>query len=164
MSSRRKKWVGRVAVALVVALVVHGAAVMFFAISLADMTAAMRSAAPTAGRASSATGAAEVDDDRPMEISSIVDQLDRPDEPTAAEKQREEEAKKEEEEKNARGQVVDIAKPAIEQRPDNAKFSAEYDSKVDKELRGPTARDKAGASQEKVGAPQVMPVPPQPPP
>ena len=65
-----------------------------------------------------------------MEIETLVDQLDRPEEKSAEEKRREEEAKKEEEDKNPHGQVVDIAKPAIEERPDRANYVSEFDSKV----------------------------------
>src|SRR5262249_51784092 len=130
MPSRRKKWVGRVATAALVALLLHGAAVLLLATFLGEMTAPLRSASPLSGRTATARGAVE-EDDRPMEISSIVDQLDRPDVPNSLEKQREEQAKKEEEEKDAKGQVVDIAKPAIEQRPDKSNYVAEYDSKVD---------------------------------
>src|SRR5262245_12712370 len=120
MPSRRKKWVGRVAVAVVLTLVVHATALVLFAISLRELSRPLRSSGPMSGRAPTANGPAAEEDDRPMEISSIVDQIERPDQPSPVEKQREEEAKKEEEEKNARGQVVDIAKPAIEQHPDKA--------------------------------------------
>src|SRR5262249_49167601 len=43
------------------------------------------------------------------------------------------------------GQVVDIAKPLIEERPDKAKYLSEYDSKVDRETKGKSGRDQAGA-------------------
>lgn len=90
------------------------------------------------------------DDDRPMQIETLVDELQRPDEKTPEEKRREEEAKKEEESKDAKGQVVDIAKPLIEERPDHANFLAEHDSKVDKETKGPSGRDQAGGAQAAV--------------
>ncbi len=51
------------------------------------------------------------------------------------EKRQEEEKKKEEEKKEAPGQVVDLAKPREEQRPDQAKFAAEYDVSVAKETK-----------------------------
>ena len=51
------------------------------------------------------------------------------------EKAKEEQKKKELEAKKSPGQVVDLPKPAEEQRPDDAKFASEYDSKVDKESR-----------------------------
>ncbi|MEO6952792.1 MAG: energy transducer TonB [Polyangia bacterium] len=94
--------------------------------------------------ASAAAPSSAAAEDRPMEVSSI-DDLDAPDGPTAEEKAREEKVKKEEEKKDQNGQVVDIAQPAVEQRPDDAKYLAEYDSRVDHEKKGPTGRDKAGA-------------------
>ena len=84
------------------------------------------------------------EDDRPMEIETIVNQPDRPDEKTVEEKLREEKEKKEQDDKNPHGQVVDIAKPMIEERPDRADFVSEYDSKVDKQTKGATGRDQAG--------------------
>jgi len=103
----------------------------------------------SAGASASSSGAARpVEEDRPMEIETIVNQLDRPEDKTQEEKKREEEQKKEEEDKNPHGQVVDIARPTIEQRPDQAKYVSEYDSKVDRETRGPTGRDTAGARSE----------------
>ena len=50
----------------------------------------------------------------------------------------EEEKKKEEEEKEVerlRGQIVDIAPPAVERRPDKADYLAEHDSTVERETR-----------------------------
>jgi TonB family protein len=51
------------------------------------------------------------------------------------EKAEEEKKKKEEESVEAPGQVVDLAKPQEEKRPDKARFAAEYDSSVAKESR-----------------------------
>jgi TonB family protein len=51
------------------------------------------------------------------------------------EKAAEEEKKKEIESPDAPGQVVDLAKPREEKRPENAKFAAEYDSSVEKETK-----------------------------
>jgi TonB family protein len=84
-------------------------------------------------------------DDSPLEISSLVDSLSALDAPTAAEKKQQEKTKKEEESKDIKGQVVDLARPALEQRPDEARFLSEYDSKVDHERRGKAGHDKAGA-------------------
>lgn len=97
-------------------------------------------------------------DDRPLEIETIVNQLNRPDEKTPEEKRREELAKKEEEDRNPHGQVVDIAKPVIEERPDTAKYAAEYDSKVDRETKAQSRRDRGGAPTE--AAPASRPEPP----
>lgn len=60
----------------------------------------------------------------------ILAELDR-----EAEKKREEELKKEVEAKKAPGQVVELPRPAREERPEDAKFAAEFDSKVQKETR-----------------------------
>src|SRR6185436_13022114 len=51
------------------------------------------------------------------------------------EKAKDEEVKKEIESVDAPGQVVDLAKPREEKRPDQAKFASEYDSSVQKETR-----------------------------
>ena len=53
----------------------------------------------------------------------------------AEEKQEEEEKRKEEETIKPSGQVVEMARPRNEQRPDEARFVSEYDSKVAKEIR-----------------------------
>jgi TonB family protein len=97
----------------------------------------------------------EAPSDAPLEIT----QLDVPDERTEAERKREEEAQKEMEKKDVNGQVVDIARPAIEQRPDEARFLSEYDSKVARETKGAVGTGKAGA----VVPGQVEPQPPTPP-
>src|SRR5205814_7527800 len=51
------------------------------------------------------------------------------------EKAKDEETKKELESVQPPGQVVDLAKPREEKRPDQAKYAAEHDSSVDKETR-----------------------------
>jgi TonB family protein len=143
MASRRKKWASRAVVAIVVALGAHALVITGF-IVFAPLFALPK--LPASASASSSSGAQRpTEEDRPMEIETIVNQLDRPEDKTAEEKQREEEQKKEEEDKNPHGQVVDIAKPAIEQRPESSKYVSEYDSKVDKESKGPQGRDSAGA-------------------
>ena len=63
-----------------------------------------------------------------------------PDEKTEEEKRREEEKKKEEEDKNPHGQVVDVAKPLLEERPDKANYVSEFDTKVDREMQDLRAR------------------------
>ena len=93
------------------------------------------------------------DADTPIAIESLLSTLDKPEELTEQEK----EQKREEERKDLRGQVVDIAKPAIEQRPDEARFIAEHDSRVAKETKGAVGDKKAGAP-----LPAAPPVPPQP--
>src|SRR5438874_12490580 len=110
MPSRRKNSGVRVAVAAIVALFAHAAAIALFAAFAGDLTGPLRASSPRVTSAAPASNS--VEDDRPMEIETLVDQLDRPEEKSAEEKRREEEAKKEEEDKNPHGQVVDIAKPA----------------------------------------------------
>jgi TonB family protein len=85
-----------------------------------------------AAKAAADKAAAE---EQPMQIETLVDDLQRPDEQTEEEKQREEEKKKEEESKKAPGQVVDLAKPLFEEHPDIANYVSEYDTKVDKESK-----------------------------
>jgi TonB family protein len=52
-----------------------------------------------------------------------------------AQKKEEEEIKKEVEQKETPGQVVELARPRNEERPKDAKFAAEFDSKVDKQTK-----------------------------
>ncbi len=125
---------GRALFALVAALVAHVGFVALISLAgpgLDEVRVAMPAVARVTG------------DDSPMEISTLLDALDRPDTRTEAEQRREE--KKKQEEDKLEGQVVDIARPALEERPEHARFAAEYDSTVDKEKRGPHGRDKAGA-------------------
>jgi hypothetical protein len=70
--------------------------------------------------------------------------------PTPAEEQAEiekkqEEARRAEEDPSMSGQVVDIARPDIEIRPDEANYLAEFDSKVEKESKSRPGEGKAGA-------------------
>ncbi len=149
MTSRRNRRAARIVAAISTTLVAHAIAIALFAlfggfdvVSLPP-SQPLRSTAQNGPEQKSAT-----EDDRPMEIESIVDQLDRPDEKSEAEKKREEEAKKEEEQTHPNGQVVDIARPTVEQRPDKSNYLAEYDSKVDHETRGATGHDRAGSRAE----------------
>src|SRR5437660_9545902 len=153
MPSRRKNWHARAAVAATVALLAHAVAVALFAALAGDLTAPLR----TDPRVVTAAPAGAADDDRPMEIETLVDQLDRPEQKSADEKRREEEAKKEEEDKNPHGQVVDIARPAIEERPDHANYVSEYDSKVDRETRGAHAHDRAGGKEQEESSSSAVP-------
>src|SRR5689334_12637726 len=132
MASRRKTWAARSVVAILSAVLAHVVGLTLFwffgGFSVLEPFPASQARAfqSAAGRDTPVR-----DEDRPMQIETIVNQLDRPDEKTPEEKRREEEAKKEEDQKNPHGQVVDIARPVIEERPDKANFVAEYDSKVD---------------------------------
>jgi TonB family protein len=97
------------------------------------------------------------DTEEPLQIETLVERLDRKDEPTPEEEQR----KKEEEQTKVDGQVVDIAKPAIEQRPDEARFLAEYDSMVQRETKGKWGRNQAGAEGPSAPVPVPQQVKPQ---
>lgn len=88
--------------------------------------------------------------DPPIEIDSLLEALEAPQAETAAEKEK----KKEEAQQKPEGQVVEIARPLIEQRPDDARFLAEHDVKVQKETKGPTGKSAA------LGAAQTPPTPP----
>lgn len=59
-----------------------------------------------------------------------------------AEKKKEEEAKKEEESKDSPGQVVEMPKPRNEERPDKARFAAEFNSTSAKETKKNGTPDK----------------------
>jgi TonB family protein len=73
------------------------------------------------------------------------------------EEKRKEEARKPEEDPDVRGQVVDMAAPAVEIRPDDARFLSEHDIKVLKETKGPTGREEAGAARPSVQQPPQRP-------
>ncbi len=121
---RRRQGLGRW---LLVAAVIHaelllviGVTSYFYAPRTADVSAA------AAGQGES------------IEIGSLDEQTSRK---IIAEIERQEEKAKEEEEKkqiespDTPGQVVDLARPREEKRPDNARFAAEYDSTVAKETK-----------------------------
>jgi TonB family protein len=63
-------------------------------------------------------------------LTKLLAEIDREEE-----KQKEEQAKKEQESKDSPGQVVDLAKPEEEKRPDKARFAADYDVTVEKETK-----------------------------
>ena len=96
-------------------------------------------------------------DDRPLEIQTLVDELQQPDEKSEEEKKREEEKKKEEEDKDPHGQVVDVAKPLIEERPDKTNYVSEYDTKVDHEMKL-NGRDHGGAKDGAQPTPPPVPM------
>jgi len=68
-----------------------------------------------------------VDDDAAREILADLEKRE--------EERKAEEVRKEVEATKPTGQVVDIPKPLIEQRPDEAKHAAEYDATVSKEMK-----------------------------
>jgi TonB family protein len=137
----------------VLALLYHGVVLI-----LLEVTGALEHFTPTTLQLVQSTDAVRDNEpEQPMEIDSLVESLQHPPELTDSEKKQ----KQEEERKDQRGQVVDIAKPAIEQRPDEARFLAEYDSKVAHETKGPVGKDLAGAP--KPATPPPQPIAPQPP-
>ena len=125
MASRRKKSaLTTVLVAMTLALAAHLVAlVVADALGWLDLLAGLRSrssALPMPAVAENDKGK----DDQPLEIQQLVDELQTPDEKTEEEKRREEEKKKEEESKTPHGQVVDVAKPLVEERPDKANYAS----------------------------------------
>lgn len=105
-----------------------------------------------------------------IEPTVINELADRPTEEQAAAElaKKAEEARKAEESPDTPGQVVDIAKPQMEMRPDDARFLSEYDSKVEKESRsrgapGPLAppAPKTDKPEQREEAQPTPPVPPQ---
>jgi TonB family C-terminal domain len=106
-------------------LLVAGVALHIWAPHEADILAAHKRAA--------AEGSAE-----PIAVSTVDDATARKliaDMERLEEKAKEEQAKKESESAKAPGQVVDLARPREEKRPENARFAAEYDSSVEHETR-----------------------------
>jgi TonB family protein len=71
------------------------------------------------------------------------------------EKAKEEEAKKERESPQAPGQVVDLPRPREEKRPDRAKFAAEYDASVEKEMKKYGKFDEKARQGDAEGSPQM---------
>lgn len=136
MSARRQSSPARYAIALVVAALVH--LVALWALDRTSTTDALRFASPTPTRS---TG----NDDAPIEIQSLVDELARPDQRSPAEQRRAEQKRREEDDPHAKGQVVDLARPILQERPEHARYLAEYDSTVARETKGPAGLAEAGA-------------------
>jgi TonB family protein len=107
-------------------LLVVGTVVYFQAPRDAELAAAMKEAAKQ-GAEPEAVEITAVDDETARRILADLE--------VAEEKAKEEEAKKEIEATEAPGQVVELAKPQEEKRPETARFAAEYDSTVEKETR-----------------------------
>jgi hypothetical protein len=115
---------------LVLAVLVHaellglvGVALYFWAPRQADMEAKRREAAARGEPISVST----VDDDTARKIIADLEKQE--------EKAKQEQVKKEEEAVKPPGQVVDLARPRDERRPEDARFAAEYDSWVEKETK-----------------------------
>ena len=126
-------------VAVALSLALHGCAAVGLALVVV-LGLLSTPGVPTEFAATTASAAS----DEPLEIEALVDELKQPDEHTLAELRRLEEKKRQEEQKRPSGQVVDLAKPALEQRPEQANFVSEYDSKVDRETRGAAGLKQAG--------------------
>ena len=115
---------------LALALLLHaeiggviGVMLYFWAPRQAEVDARRREAAARAEPISVST----VDSDTARKIIADLERQE--------EKAKKEEIKKEEEVAKAPGQVVDLARPRDERRPDEARFAAEYDSWVEKETK-----------------------------
>lgn len=115
---------------LVLAVLVHaellgvvGLALYFWSPRQADLEAKRREAAARSEPISVST----VDDDTARKIIADLEKQE--------EKAKQEQVKKEEEAVKPPGQVVDLARPRDERRPEDARFAAEYDSWVEKETK-----------------------------
>lgn len=155
MPARRNKSAVGVVVAIALALSAHLCVLLLAdALGWLDLFAALREHHPVGMPAVAANTPPK--DDQPLEIQQLVDELQSPDDKTEEEKQREEEKKKEEEAKNPHGQVVDVAKPLIEEAPDKANYVSEFDTKVDKETKL-YGRDHGGAKDGATPTPPSLP-------
>lgn len=101
----------------------------------------------------------------PMDVTMIepevLNPLAMPKDPLLEQQELEEkieEAKKQEEDPDHRGQVVEIAPPDVEVRPDDADFVSEYDQKVEHQTKGPSGKP-VGAARPQPAAP-AQPKPP----
>ena len=129
-SQRRKgsslgRWAVLAALIHLQLLLVVGIVLHIWAPRDADILAARQRAA--AGGSPEPISVSTVDDDTARKLIADMERLE--------EKAKQEQLKKEEESTKAPGQVVDLARPHEEKRPDNARFAAEYDSSVEHETR-----------------------------
>ena len=130
LSQRRKgsslgRWAALAVLIHLQLLLVAGVALHIWAPRDADILAAQKRAA--VGGAAEPISVSTVDDDTARKLIADMERLE--------EKAKQEQAKKEEESTKAPGQVVDLARPREEKRPENARFAAEYDSAVQHETR-----------------------------
>lgn len=149
---RSRRWGRRAAVATGLAIVLHVVGLVAIVVLGPRLSP---SALPSLIRAPMAARETQPVDEEPLQVESLLDELSAPVQETEEEKAR----KKEEEKKDPDGQVVDVARPTVEQRPEDSRFLAEYDTKVQKETRGPSGSGQAGAPLV-----PTLPVPPLPPP
>jgi TonB family protein len=125
VSTRQKNRGRRLGFWLLLALVIHAEGLLVVGVSLYFY--APRNADLSALAQGESIEISTVDDETAQKMLAELDKME--------EQAKEEEKKKEVESKKSPGQVVDLPKPAEETRPDDAKFAAEYDSKVEKETR-----------------------------
>jgi TonB family protein len=121
-STRQKNRGRRLGFWLLLALVIHAEGLLVVGVSLYFY--APRNSDLSFGESIEIS---TVDDETAQKMLAELDKME--------EQAKEEEKKKEVEAKKSPGQVIDLPKPAEEVRPDDAKFAAEYDSKVAKETR-----------------------------
>jgi TonB family protein len=119
------RWVALAAFLHLQLLLFCGFALHAWAPRQADVEAAAKLAASRSGPESIAVST--LDDDTARKLIADMERME--------EKAKKEQAKKEEEAPDAPGQVVDLAKPREEKRPEHARFAAEYDSTVEHETR-----------------------------
>jgi hypothetical protein len=153
---KRKSILRWLALAVIVHAEIIGLAALvlyFWAPRQADLDAMRREAAARGEPISIST----VDEDT---ARRIIADLERQEEKAKAEQ-----VKKEEESVKAPGQVVDLARPRDERRPDEARFAAEYDSWVEKETKrygkfDPSAQQRrAGETDPAKSSPALTPNP-----
>lgn len=135
-------------------LLVIGLALFLWAPRDADLAALLGG---SKGGAPESIDITTVDDDTARKILAELEKKE--------EQAKEEEAKKEEEAPTSPGQVVDLAKPREEKRPDQARFASEYDSTVEKETKKYGAFDQKARQGDRQGtAEQTRPATPASPP
>ena len=107
-------------------------------------------------------GVETIDPETARQLLADLDQQDQAEE--EAEKQKEEQ---EREAVKAPGQVVQLPKPAVEERPRDAKYVSEHDSKVEKETKKQGRYDDRAAAPPMLAmrspTPSEAPTPPSPP-
>jgi TonB family protein len=125
VSTRQKNRGRRLGFWLLLALIIHAEGLLVVGVSLYFY--APRNADISALGQGESIEISTVDDETAQKLLAELDRLE--------DKAKEEQQKKEVEANKSPGQVVDLPRPAEEARPDDAKFAAEYDSKVAKETR-----------------------------
>ena len=125
VSTKQKNRGRRLGFWLLLALVIHAETLVVVGVSLYFYAPRDADLANLAGGES--IEISTVDDETAQKLLAELDRME--------EKAKEEQEKKELDSSKSPGQVVDLPKPAEEVRPDDARFAAEHDSKVEKETR-----------------------------